>query len=75
MVDYLIHHAGANATRRAKVFKLKKTTLEPGVETAFRREHRIRQVSVRKIHPGPHLVEIQVNGKVLAAATVEVTAP
>ena len=75
MVDYRIHHAGASAPRAPKVFKLKRTRLEPGVETAFRREHRIREVSVRRIHPGPHLIEVQVNGKVLAATTVEVVAP
>ncbi len=72
MVDYAIHHAGATGRRSAKVFKLKRTVLEPGIETAFRRDHRIREVSVRRIHPGPHLMEIQVNGKVLAEATVEV---
>ncbi len=74
MVDYAIHHAGANGPRGPKVFKLKKVTLEPGTETGFSREHRIREVSIRKIYPGPHLVEVQVNGRVLAAATVEVTA-
>lgn len=73
MVDYAIHHAGASARRSPKVFKLKKTALEPGVETRFTREHRIREVSVRRIHPGPHLIEIQVNGKVLATTTIEVT--
>ncbi|MBK8294224.1 MAG: DNA alkylation repair protein [Solirubrobacterales bacterium] len=72
MVDYAIHHAGSSGMRSAKVFKLKRLELEPGVETAFVREHRIREVSVRRIHPGPHLIEIQVNGRILAAATVEV---
>jgi 3-methyladenine DNA glycosylase AlkC len=75
MVDYRIHHAGASGARSPKVFKLKRTVIEPGVETAFRREHRIREVSVRRIHPGPHVSESQVNGKVLGAATVEVTRP
>jgi len=75
MVDYAIHHAGANGIRGPKVFKLKQVRLEPGIETRFSREHRIREVSVRRIYPGPHLVEVQVNGRVLAAATVEVTAP
>jgi len=75
MVDYAIHHAGAKGTRGPKVFKLKQVRLEPGTETRFSREHRIREVSVRKIYPGPHLVEVQVNGRVLAAATVEVSAP
>lgn len=74
MVDYRIHHAGASTVRAPKVFKLKRTVLQPGVETDFLREHRIREVSVRRIHPGPHLIEVQVNGIVLAAATVEVKA-
>ena len=72
MVDYAIHHAGSSGVRSAKVFKLKRLELEPGIETAFIRKHRIREVSVRRIYPGPHLIEVQVNGRVLAAATVEV---
>lgn len=74
MVDYAVHHAGSSGKRSPKVFKLKRTVLKPGVETHFRREHRIREVSVRRIHPGPHLIEVQVNGKILAAATVDVRA-
>lgn len=72
MVDYAIHHAGSSGVRSAKVFKLKRLGLEPGIEAGFSREHRIREVSVRRIYPGPHLIEVQVNGRVLAAATVEV---
>ena len=72
MVDYAIHHAGSSGVRSAKVFKLKRLELEPGVEASFVREHRIREVSVRRIYPGPHLIEVQVNGRVLAATTVEV---
>lgn len=74
MVDYRVHHAGANGTRSPKVFKLKALTLEPGTETTFRRDHAIREVSVRRIYPGPHLVEVQVNGRVLGGASVEVRA-
>ena len=73
MVDYLVHHAGTKGARSAKVFKLKKVKLSAGKPVLFRREHRIREVSVRKIYPGPHVIEVQVNGRVLAAATVEVT--
>ena len=74
MVDYLVHHAGANGVRGPKVFKLKSVVLQPGTETTFSRDHRIREVSIRRIYPGPHLIEVQVNGRVLAAATVDVTA-
>jgi 3-methyladenine DNA glycosylase AlkC len=73
IVDYSIHHAGAAGMRSAKVFKLKRTVLEPEVETRFRREHRIREVSVRRIRPGAHLVSVQVNGRVLASDTVRVS--
>jgi 3-methyladenine DNA glycosylase AlkC len=72
MVDYLIHHAGARGSRGPKAFKLKRTELKPGVETAFRKEHQIRQVTVRRIHLGPHRIEVQVNGNILAAATIQV---
>jgi 3-methyladenine DNA glycosylase AlkC len=84
MVDYLVHHAGvrrdsgnpgSRRRRKPKVFKLKRTVLEADVGTFFRKRHRFRDASVRRIHPGPHLVEIQVNGRVLATATVEVTGP
>ena len=72
MVDYRVHHAGARGTRAPKVFKLTTRTLQPGQPVRFTRRHAFREVSVRRIHPGPHLVEIQVNGRVLAGAEVEV---
>jgi 3-methyladenine DNA glycosylase AlkC len=73
MVDYAIHHSGASGRRSPKVFKLKRTVLETGIETLFCRDHRIREVSVRRIHPGPHLIEVQVNGKILASTTIQVS--
>ena len=73
MVDYLVHHAGARGTRVAKVFKLTTCTLQPGVPRRIVRRHAFREVSVRRIHPGPHLLEVQVNGRVLGGAVVDVT--
>ncbi|MBK5110340.1 MAG: DNA alkylation repair protein [Thermoleophilia bacterium] len=74
IVDYVVHHAGANGIRSPKVFKLKTVELEPGEQHHFQKRHSIREVSVRRIYPGPHQVEVQVNGRVLASAIVEVTA-
>jgi 3-methyladenine DNA glycosylase AlkC len=72
MVDYRVHHAGARATRSAKVFKLATRTLDPAIPQRITRRHTFRDVSVRRIHPGPHLVEIQVNGRVLGGVEVQV---
>jgi 3-methyladenine DNA glycosylase AlkC len=72
VVDYRVHHAAARGTRSAKVFKLTTTTLQPGAPRRITRRHAFREVSVRRIHPGPHLVEIQVNGRVLGGVEVEV---
>jgi hypothetical protein len=36
------------------------------------RRHRFEHVSIRRIHPGPHLIDVQINGRVLGSATVHV---
>jgi 3-methyladenine DNA glycosylase AlkC len=72
MVDYRVHHAGARGPRSAKVFKLTTCTLETSAPRRITRRHAFREVSVRRIHPGPHLVEVQVNGRVLGAVEVQV---
>jgi len=37
------------------------------------RKHAFKDVSIRKIHPGGHRIEVQVNGRVLGGAELEVT--
>ena len=72
MIDYGVHHAGARGRRTAKVFKLTTRSLVPATPERIVRRHAFRTVSVRRIHPGPHLIEVQVNGRVLGGAEVEV---
>jgi hypothetical protein len=36
------------------------------------RRHRFEHVSIRQIRPGPHVIDIQVNGRVLGSVTVHV---
>jgi 3-methyladenine DNA glycosylase AlkC len=74
MIDYRVHYVGASGVKAPKVFKLTRRRLEPGRAVTFTRRHRFEDVSIRRIHPGPHTIDIQVNGRVLAAATVDVTA-
>jgi len=74
VVDYRVHYMGARGPRAPKVFKLTRRRLEPGRPVTIRRRHRFADVSIRRIHPGPHAIDIQVNGRVLGTAVLEVTA-
>jgi hypothetical protein len=71
VVDYVVHHAGARSPRAPKVSKLTTRTIQPGQPQTILRRHRFREVSVRRLYPGPHHVEIQINGQVLGGAEVE----
>ena len=70
-IDYLVHHAGARGPRGPKVFKLTTRTIEPGRPQTITRRHRFREVSVRRLYPGTHRIDIQVNGRVLGGADIE----
>jgi 3-methyladenine DNA glycosylase AlkC len=75
MIDYRVHYMGARATRAPKVFKLARRRLVAGQPETLRLTHRFEPVSIRTIHPGPHTIDVQVNGSVLTAVTVEVEGP
>lgn len=71
-VDYVVHYQGARGAKAGKVFKLAVRDLPACAPVAFSRRHAFRHVSIRTIHPGPHLIEIQANGRVLGETTVDV---
>jgi 3-methyladenine DNA glycosylase AlkC len=75
IIDYRIHYAGARGTKAPKVFKLTRRTLDPGRPVTISRRHRFEHVSIRRIHPGRHTIDIQVNGAVLGSASVDVVTP
>ncbi len=72
-IDYVVHFQGARGPKAGKVFKFAVKDLPAGKPVRLAREHRFRHVSVRTIHPGPHRIEVQVNGRVLGGAVVEIT--
>jgi len=74
VVEYLVHYLGSRGPRKPKAYRLAERTLEPGVEREFRRRHRFDHASIRTLHPGTHVIEVQVNGRVLGAGSVELTA-
>lgn len=65
MVDYAVEFQNASGTGSRKVFKGKVVELAPGERTELKRKISLRPMSTRAILPGPHFVEIQVNGLVL----------
>ena len=46
-----------------------------GTPVDFSRRHKFDHVSIRTIHPGPHRIEIQANGRILGTTLVQVTEP
>jgi 3-methyladenine DNA glycosylase AlkC len=69
VVDYVIHFVKANGKTAPKVFKLKTFVLGPRESVTVRKSHPVRKITTRKYFPGKHLLEIQVNGKILARKT------
>jgi 3-methyladenine DNA glycosylase AlkC len=72
MLDYAVIFQNVSGTGSRKVFKGKVVDLEPGESTQLRRNISLSPMSTRKILPGSHSVEIQVNGAVLGMARFDV---
>ncbi|MGF0311378.1 DNA alkylation repair protein [Rhodococcus sp. IEGM1428] len=62
VIDYIVHHTKANGGVTGKTFKLKTTTIAPGESIDVRRNHSFRTLTTRKYYPGPHAIELQING-------------
>jgi 3-methyladenine DNA glycosylase AlkC len=75
VIDYRVHYMGANGPRPPKVFKLTHRRLAPGQPTIVTRRHRFEHVSTRRIHPGRHTLDIQVNGRILSSVQINVVDP
>jgi 3-methyladenine DNA glycosylase AlkC len=73
MIDGVVHYARPKGSG-SKVFKWKTADLGPGEELALRRSVTLKQMSTRRIYPGTHACEVQVNGSRLARIEFEVTA-
>lgn len=66
VIDYAIHYRKAHGGPSKKVFKLKELDLAAKGSMHLSKRQRIVDLSTRKHYPGKHVVEVQVNGRVLA---------
>ena len=71
-IDYVIHYQGARGPKAGRVFKLTSRDVRPGAPETIVRRHDFGHVSIRRIHPGPHRIELQVNGRILGGCDIEV---
>ncbi|WP_032380068.1 DNA alkylation repair protein [Rhodococcoides fascians] len=62
VIDYIVHHTKANGGMTGKTFKLKTTTIAAGESVDVRRQHSFKALTTRKYYPGPHAIELQING-------------
>jgi 3-methyladenine DNA glycosylase AlkC len=67
VVDYLLHYRKKNGELSPKVFKLKELVLNGEAVCQISKSQVMRDFTTRKHHPGKHLLEIQVNGKIMAS--------
>ncbi|WP_035280459.1 DNA alkylation repair protein [Brevibacterium album] len=74
VIDYVVHYQGVRGPKAGKVFKLSVRDLPADRPVRFSRRHRFGHVSIRTIRPGPHRIEVQVNGRVLGETVVDVIA-
>ncbi|MBN9792627.1 MULTISPECIES: DNA alkylation repair protein [unclassified Pseudonocardia] len=65
-VDYVVHHVRGNGRTLPKVFKLAAVELGPGESRVLEKRHPVREVTTRRYYPGTHVVDLQVNGRVVA---------
>ena len=68
VIDYRIHYIRSTGKNSTKVFKLKNVDLDGNTRLKIERSQLFKDFSTRLHHPGKHLVEILVNGKVMAQA-------
>lgn len=71
VIDYAIHHVRADGSTGRKVTKWTTRTLVPGAPMELVRRHGIRPITTRRYHSGRHLVEVQVNGRVVATGSFD----
>lgn len=71
MLDYRVHFVKKNGSRTPKVFKLKELTLGPGERVHIERRQHLAPISTRRYYAGEHLLDLQINGRVMGEAAFE----
>ena len=71
VVDYAVHHVKANGGTSAKVFKGWTLELGAGEERLLHKRHSLKLITTRRYHAGRHVLDLLVNGEVVASAAFD----
>ncbi len=72
LVDYILHFHRPNGRLGQKVFKLKQASLTANKPLILKKNHPLKgNATTFTLHPGPHRVDLQINGKILASTEFE----
>jgi 3-methyladenine DNA glycosylase AlkC len=77
IIDYVLYFSNKEGkTNNKKVFKIKQIEVKRNQKVVISKKHRlIGDMTTRKIHPGKHVIEIQVNGQKMAKKDFELVPP
>ena len=73
MIDYTIYYPSNTKRRNRKTYKLKVLDVLKGNYYEVKGKRSFKEISTRKMKPGSHEIEVQINGKVYINKTFEVT--
>lgn len=73
VIDYRIHFQTAKGKLAAKVFKLKNLELAADQPLQVYKKHPLRLMTTKKLYPGEHLLELQINGQSFGQWPFELT--
>ncbi len=71
LIDYVLSFQKANGTLAPKTFKMSKITIQPQETLALSKSHSVRLMTTRKLYPGTHVIELQINGKTFGRETFD----
>lgn len=65
MIDYIVHHQLKSGGTNPKVFKIKKVSLKKDEVIHINKKQPFRIMTTKKLYPGEHVCEIQINGTII----------
>jgi len=62
IIDYIVNYYNPSGKISRKVFKIKNMTIHKGQKQIIKKRHPFRTMTTKKLYPGIHSIELQING-------------